>query len=138
VANRDIWPGYDDIERVRAEMLGPHKYAIEFEGSVVGLIQWWEEDDPEYRHAGIDVALHPDWHDQRLGRDAVATMARWLIEDRGHHRVTIDPLASNERAIRCYAAVGFKPVGVMRQYQVMPDGSRQDGLLMDLLPKDLS
>jgi aminoglycoside 6'-N-acetyltransferase len=36
-------------------------------------------------------------------------------------------------AIRCYSAVGFRPVGVMRQYERAPDGRWRDGLLMELL-----
>ena len=134
---REIWPGYDDIARVRNEYQGDTHYVVELDGDVVGFIQWWEEDDPEYRHAGIDISLHPDSHGQALGRDAVAAMARWLFEERGHHRVTIDPRASNERAVRCYTSVGFKPVGVMRRYEKGADGDWHDGLLMDLLPEDL-
>ena len=135
---REIWAGYDDIERVRADYQGETHYVIECDGEVVGFIQWWEEDDPEYRHAGIDISLHPDFHGQGLGRDAVAAMARWLFEVRGHHRVTIDPRASNETAVHCYTAVGFKPVGVMRKYEKGVDGVWHDGLLMDLLPEDLA
>jgi aminoglycoside 6'-N-acetyltransferase len=58
---------------------------------------------------------------------------RHLIDDRGHHRLTIDPAAANERAIRCYEAVGFVRVGVMHQYERADDGSWRDGLLMELL-----
>ena len=32
-----------------------------------------------------------------------------LVDDCGHHRIVIDPAADNEPAIRCYAAVGFRP-----------------------------
>ena len=34
----------------------------------------------------------------------------------------IDPAAANSRAIRCYGKVGFRPVGLMRQYERGPDG----------------
>jgi aminoglycoside 6'-N-acetyltransferase len=34
--------------------------------------------------------------------------------------------------------VGFQPVGVLRRYERGPDGSWHDGLLMDLLPEDLT
>ncbi|MGH2717597.1 MAG: GNAT family N-acetyltransferase, partial [Actinomycetota bacterium] len=80
-------------------------------GAVVGMIQYSEETEPMYRHASIDIFLDPAVHSQGLGRDAVGTMARHLIEDRGHHRITIDPAADNLPAIRAYAAVGFRPVG---------------------------
>ncbi len=64
-------------------------------------------------------------------------MARHLFGQRGHHRLTIDPAAHNQRAIRSYQRVGFRPVGVMRRYERGADGSWHDGLLMDLLPEDL-
>jgi aminoglycoside 6'-N-acetyltransferase len=113
-------------------------WAIEAEGAVVGLIQAHEETDARYRHAGIDIVLARGAQDRGLGSDAVRTVARWLIEERGHHRITIDPAASNERAIRAYGRVGFRPVGVMRRYEGDLDGSWHDGLLMDLLAGELT
>ena len=65
-------------------------------------------------------------------------MARFLIDARGHHRLVIDPAADNERAIRCYRSVGFRPVGIMRQYERGLDGSFHDGLLMDLVAEELT
>ena len=41
-------------------------------------------------------------------RRRCAPSIRWLIDERGHHRFTIDPAVANERAIRAYAAVGFR------------------------------
>lgn len=38
---------------------GETRYAIMLDGAVVGLIQSWEERDPDYRHAGIDIAVDP-------------------------------------------------------------------------------
>ena len=64
-------------------------------------------------------------------------LARWLVAVRQHHRLTIDPAADNVRAIRCYASVGFKPVGIMRAYERGLDGTFHDALLMDLLRSEL-
>jgi aminoglycoside 6'-N-acetyltransferase len=64
-------------------------------------------------------------------------VASYLFEDRGHHRLTIDPSAANERAIRAYEVVGFRAVGRMRQYERGRDGTWHDGLLMDLLVGEL-
>jgi aminoglycoside 6'-N-acetyltransferase len=65
-------------------------------------------------------------------------MVRHLIEDRGHRRLTIDPAAHNVRAIRCYEKVGFKPVGILREYWLDGNGDWRDGLLMDLLASELA
>ena len=105
---------------------------------MIGLIQYTEENEPDYRHAGIDIFMHPAWHGRGLGSDAVRTVARHLFDDRGHHRITIDPAAHNQRAIRSYQRVGFRPVGVMRRYERGPDGDWHDGLLMDVLADELT
>jgi aminoglycoside 6'-N-acetyltransferase len=106
---------------------------------VVGMIQFAEELTPAYRHASLDLFLDPAVHGQGIGRDAVRTLARHLVDERGHHRLVIDPAADNVAAIRAYAAVGFRPVGVMRAYERDRDGvGWHDGLLMDLLADELT
>ena len=107
-------------------------------GEIAGWLGWYEETDPDYRHGGLDIFLAPRLHGQGLGREALWLGARWLIEERGHHRLIIDPAAANERAIATYASIGFKPVGIMRGYERGPDGDWHDGLLMDMLAEELS
>lgn len=108
------------------------------DGVLVGMVQYGEEDEPSYRHASIDVFVDPAAHGRGVGRDAVGALARHLVDDRGHHRLVIDPAADNQAAIRCYAAVGFRPVGVMRRYERDADGGGwHDGLLMDMLADEL-
>jgi aminoglycoside 6'-N-acetyltransferase len=134
------WWGSFDTDRVRRDLLEATDtvvFAVEVEGEVVGSIQYVEEPSPDYRHASIDVFLHPAWHGRGLGSDAIRTLARHLIHDRGHHRLAIDPAAANRRAIRAYERVGFHPVGVMRAYERAPDGTWRDALLMDLLAAEL-
>jgi aminoglycoside 6'-N-acetyltransferase len=111
---------------------------MEIDGEVAGGIQYSEENEPMYKHAGIDIYLGTRFQGRGAGTEAVTLLAGYLFEERGHHRITIDPAAHNERAIRSYAKVGFRPVGVMRQYERGPDGQFHDGLLMDLLRDELA
>lgn len=113
------------------------RFVIEHEGEAIGFIQCVEETDPMYEHASIDISLRSEWQGKGLGPDAIRTLARFLIDQRGHHRVTIDPAAHNIRAIKAYESVGFKPVGRMRNYERGPDGAWHDGLLMDMLAEEL-
>lgn len=115
----------------------PATFVIELEGAAVGMIQFHENPDTDYQSAGIDIALHPSVHGRGLCTEAVRTLARYLIQERGHHRPTIDPAADNAPAIRCYEKAGFRRVGVMRRYERGPDGTFHDGLLMDLLAHEL-
>ncbi|WP_236718306.1 GNAT family N-acetyltransferase [Actinoplanes sp. TFC3] len=104
---------------------------------IVGGIQWAAEDDPEYRHASIDIFVDPAAHGRGLGTDAVRALVAYLVEVEGFHRIVIDPAADNRAAIRCYEKAGFRAVGIMRQYERGADGRWHDGLLMDLLADDL-
>ena len=134
------WWGRYDVERVRSELVNGDQsvvLAIEWEGQLVGSAQYFEEPAPDYRHASIDVFIGTAWHGQGLGTDVVRTLSRYLIHDRGHHRLAIDPAVGNERAIRTYQRVGFRPVGVMRMYERGPEGQWHDCLLMDLLARDM-
>ena len=114
-----------------------HTFVIEVDGEVIGAARYDEVEYPMYRSANIDLYLTTPRHGQGLGSEAVTVLARYLIDERGHHRLTIDPAADNAAAIRAYEKVGFRPVGVMRSYERGPDGSFHDGLLMELLAEDL-
>jgi aminoglycoside 6'-N-acetyltransferase len=134
------WRGGEDMTAAVTEDLaeeGTQTFVIEHDGRVAGAIQWHAEDEPDYRHAGIDIYLDPALHGRGLGADAIRTLARHLIDDQRHHRLVIDPAADNAAAIACYTKVGFRPVGVMRNYERGLDGTWHDGLLMDLLAEEL-
>lgn len=133
---RERWGGGDDLAaELLDDLANPelHVLVIEYGDRIVGAIQWEAEEDPMYRHAGIDLYLDPSVHRRGLGSDALRTLAHHLINDHGHHRLVIDPAADNLAAIACYRKVGFRTVGVMRQYERSPDGTWHDGLLMELL-----
>jgi aminoglycoside 6'-N-acetyltransferase len=120
------FPWHDDPESTRL--------TIEVDGAVAGMIQFLEELEPKYRHASIDLFLDPAVHGRGLGTEAVRRVVRHLIDERGHHRITIDPAVANNAAIRAYEKAGFKPVGVMRRYERDAGGDGwHDGLLMELL-----
>lgn len=114
------------------------RFTIEVDGAIAGLIQYWEETEPKYRHASIDLFLDPALHGRGLGTEALGQVVRMLIEERDHHRITIDPATANLAAIRSYEKAGFKPVGVMRQAERDADGEGwHDSLLMELVADDL-
>lgn len=134
------WPGEttDSIKELVTVDPDIIPLVIEVDDRIGGFLQIWEETDPEYRHAGIDLFLASRFQGQGLGPAAVRMACRWLF-DHGHHRVTIDPAAANHRARRAYEKVGFREVGRLRRYQWDPTlGRWVDGVLYDLLEEDLS
>lgn len=113
------------------------RLVIELDGMLVGLIQFWEEPEPKYRHAGIDLFLDPALHGRGIGTESVRRVARMLFEERAHHRITIDPAVDNVAAVKAYEKVGFRAVGVMRRAERDASGGGwHDSLLMELLDVD--
>jgi aminoglycoside 6'-N-acetyltransferase len=106
-------------------------------GGVVGCIQFQEETDPDYVSAAVDIFVSAAVHGRGVGPDAMRTLICWLIDERGHHRFTVDPAAANAHAIHVYEKLGFRPVGVLRRYERVEDGSWRDALLLELQAEEL-
>ena len=129
------WWGTNDIASVCEDLAAA--FVIVIDDAPAGWVLCDEETTPGYLHVAFDIMLAASAQGQGYGREALRLAIRHFI-GRGHHRFTIDPAVQNERAIRCYAAVGFKPVGVMRNYERLDDGPWHDALLMDLLADELT
>ncbi len=133
------WWGEYDAVKLERDFFDPawaYTYLLVVDEAVAGILQFHEVPDPDYRHAGIDVTLGDAYQNQGIGTATVQRLVRYLIDERGHHRMTIDPATDNPRAIHVYEKVGFKPVGVMRRYERGIDGQWHDSLLMDLLAEE--
>ncbi|MBM4608518.1 GNAT family N-acetyltransferase [Rhodococcus hoagii] len=114
----DDWPA-DDPDTVG--------YAVVVDDRVVGFAQWYQESDPEFRHAGLDLFLDGAvtgraWEAKWCGGCAAtsSTIA-------GFHRIVIDPESANAAAIACYRKVGFREVGIMREYCLAQTGCGATG-----------
>jgi aminoglycoside 6'-N-acetyltransferase len=145
----------DDLRRIRAEPgvlrwfdppeddfpladePGLTRFAVIVDGAVAGMVQYGEELDPKYKSASIDLFLDPAVHGRGIGTAVVTEVVRILVEERGHHRITMDPAVDNEAGIRTFTKVGFRPVGVMRRYERVADGRGwHDGLGMELVTEE--
>jgi aminoglycoside 6'-N-acetyltransferase len=118
------WPGDDE---------SVEEWVIELDGEVAGFIQFSEEPHEDYRHADVDILLATRHHGQGLGTDAMRTICTYLIERRGHHRITLTTWPHNARAIRLYEKLGFRQVGITRNSERGADGTWHDELLMELV-----
>ena len=137
---RRWWRGEADVtEEIRSDIASDEYVPLTIldeSGAVLGQIYFEEPSDPDYRHASIDIYIDPQRRGRGIGTEALRTLARHLFTVGGHHRLTIDPAVDNVAAIRSYEKVGFRPVGVMRRYEIGEDGTWHDGLLMDLLGEE--
>jgi aminoglycoside 6'-N-acetyltransferase len=125
---RDEWERLHETDAVT--------FTIVLNGAIAGCIQFTEETDPDYLSAAVDIFLSSAVHGRGVGSDAMRTLIAWLIDVRGHHRLTVDPAAANARAIHVYEKLGFRHVGVLREYERVAGGSWRDALLMELLAGD--
>ena len=112
---------------------GATVFAIVVDGAVAGSIQYSEETDPDYHFASIDIFIGDAWQNRGVGGEAMRLLIRYLVEERGHHRVTVDPAVANDRAVHVYERLGFRRVGTMRAYERTKDGAWRDALLMELI-----
>ena len=110
------------------------RFVIEAGGEAVGMIQFGEEKEPDYRHAWIDIFVGDDHAGRGIGTEAMKQLIRIVLEEHKHHRITIDPAVENEAAIRSYEKAGFRRVGVMEAAWRNPNtGVWSDELLMELV-----
>jgi aminoglycoside 6'-N-acetyltransferase len=129
------WVGYTP-KRIREEILDSgNALVIDIDVSCAGAIFLYPSEDPEYPHVVIHLFLGAHWYGHRYGAEALATVVAHLAT-LGYSRFTLDPNVHNAPAIRSYERLGFRRVGVLREYQRRPDGSREDGLLLDLVLSD--
>ena len=77
-------------------------WIVEERGEPVGYLQVHPE--------GLDMFLIPAARGRGLGPDAARAMAAHLVEQRGWTRVTVDPYAWNEGAVRAWERAGFVEV----------------------------
>ena len=104
---------------------------------IVGMVQFSEEPDPKYRSASLDILVRPSHQRRGLGSEALNALIAYLTQERGHHRLVIDPAADNEAAIACYAKIGFRTVGRMHRSERDSAGDGwHDQVLMELVARD--
>ena len=110
------------------------RLTIHHEGEIAGMVQFAEELEPKYRSASIDIFVAPSHQGRGVCTETIRLVVDYLLGERGHHRITIDPAASNAAAIGCYSKAGFTPVGVMRLAERDADGKGwHDALMMELV-----
>ena len=131
------WWGEPDERFPYTDKPDAARFTITLDATVLGLIEYGEKADPSYRWAWIDLFLDPAVHGRGHGTDALAAFVRYLTDELGHHRVTVDAAVDNAAAIRSYEKVGFKPVGILRSAWKDLDGTLRDVMLMDILASEL-
>ena len=80
-------------------------FIVETDGRAIGYLQYWLDEKPA--GGGLDMILLPDSREKGLGPDAARAIVRYLLDELGWERITVDPLIDNTRAIRAWEKTGF-------------------------------
>lgn len=134
---RREWDGrtYHTREHLTATRQPPdssaYTWAVEYDRHCVGSAGLRVDADQHCAAyaVGLFVAV---LRGQGLGREVTRLVVSWGFDVLGLHRIQLEVLASNSRAINCYLACGFRHEGVRREAELYPDGWK-DFILMGLL-----
>jgi RimJ/RimL family protein N-acetyltransferase len=110
---------------------GVYRWAVEHNGCCVGSAGL-RVDAGQHRatySVGLFVAA---LRGRGLGREITRLVVAWGFGGLGLHRIELEVLAFNTRAIRCYLSCGFREEGVRREAELYPDGWK-DLISMGLL-----
>lgn len=130
------WVGYD-ADRVRREFIEHPESTriIEVGERPAGVLVVLRGEDPEYPTTVMHIFLSTAFRGRRIGEESLALAIRHEF-GAGITRITLDPNVKNEGAIRSYERLGFRRIGILRDYQRRPGGTLDDALFLDLTRSD--
>lgn len=89
-------------------------FAIDLDGACIGTMAL-KDIDRRSQHAWLAIVLDGSQQGRGYGRDAIRTLLEWAFDIQNFRRISLETWATNERALRCYLAVGFIEEGRMRE-----------------------
>ena len=87
------------------------------------------------RSCEIGIALGREYWAKGLGQDAVRTLVDFAFRDLGMHKVGLEVLADDDRAVGAYRKVGFVEEGRRREHSWF-EGEFHDALVMGILREE--
>lgn len=101
-------------------------WIIEHERRPIGFANY-RDFHPKGKSAEIGIGIgETDLWGKHLGREALETLLRYLLDELGLHRVGLSVVGFNDRAISMYKAVGFEVEGIERDGVGTEDGYVDD------------
>jgi [ribosomal protein S5]-alanine N-acetyltransferase len=111
-----------------------YTWAVEHDSHCIGSARL--RVDPDQHCATYSVGLFVAvLRGRGLGREITRLVLAWAFSVLGAHRIELEVLASNSRAIDCYLACGFRQEGIRREAGLYPDGWN-DFILMGVLQSE--
>jgi [ribosomal protein S5]-alanine N-acetyltransferase len=110
---------------------GEYSWAVEHAGGCIGNARLRVDTDQHSADYAVGLFV-ASLRGQGLGREITRLVLAWAFGELGAHRVQLEVLAFNQRAISCYLACGFRTEGTWREAQLYPDGWH-DMIMMGVL-----
>jgi RimJ/RimL family protein N-acetyltransferase len=117
-------------ERDRTKMW----FAIEVDDELIGecglhLIDHYR------RSCHIGIALGREYWSKGLGQDAVRTLVNFAFHHLGMHKIGLEVLADDDRAVGAYRKAGFVEEGRLRDHSWF-EGTFHDALVMGIIREE--
>jgi RimJ/RimL family protein N-acetyltransferase len=94
--------------------------------------------DPVNRSAMMGIVIgEKGYWGRGYGREATGLLLDYAFNLLNLNNVMLGTFSFNERALRCYRAVGFREIGRRRQARIVGD-RRYDVVFMDILAEELA
>jgi RimJ/RimL family protein N-acetyltransferase len=110
------------------------RFGVEADGQLVGTVNLWGL-DAHNRGVHLGVVIAPEQRGKGYGTAACRAAVTYAFVERGLHRVQLEVLATNERALRAYLSAGFVEEGRLRE-SAWVDGRFVDELVLSVLNPD--
>lgn len=110
-----------------------YSFIIEADGKIIGSMALHPHANRRAGSGELGIAIYdPEYLGRGYGRDAIETFLDWTFRILNFRRIKLETLATNERALRCYEACGFRREGLLREDDYT-DGQYRDVVVMGLL-----
>lgn len=119
-------------ERDFEKHLDETRFVIVVEGRVIGICGFHSGNRYSGTTSFFIGILDPEYLGQGYGREAVELLIDYAFRIQNWRRLSIQALATNQRAIRCYQSCGFVIEGQLRE-ECYSNGQYVDLISMGLL-----
>ena len=107
-------------------------FVIEADGKLIGTAGLHHR-ERRLGATAFGIAIYDrDYLGKGYGRDAISVLINWAFQIQNFRRIWLETWATNERALRCYQALGFVEEGRLREHAYY-NGTYFDVVLMGML-----
>ncbi|KMK96946.1 GNAT family N-acetyltransferase [Rossellomorea marisflavi] len=117
---------------------------VQYKGEKVGYLQYYPLDDEtkqRYGYTNLDEFIYGTdqfigdsrYWNKGVGTLMIKAMVEYFMLEKGLHRLVMDPMTWNRRAIRCYEKCGYSKARILPQNE-LHEGEWHDCWLMEYIP----